>query len=122
MQFESKPESAYDSDSSFDTDSEDGRAGRQQNDDDPMVEYEDEFGRMRTARQSEVPRHLLHKEEEVDPDESVVISFGTVTLVYLRASAGILLFGIRCTTTRRTSPRRNELRRSRKRWRKRINR
>lgn len=40
---------------------------------DPMVEYEDEFGRMRTARLSEVPRDLLHKQEdeveqEEDPD------------------------------------------------------
>ncbi|KDQ57185.1 hypothetical protein JAAARDRAFT_194353 [Jaapia argillacea MUCL 33604] len=26
--------------------------------DDPIVEYEDEFGRLRTARKSEVPRHL----------------------------------------------------------------
>lgn len=26
--------------------------------DDPIVEYEDEFGRMRTARRSEVPRNL----------------------------------------------------------------
>ena len=26
--------------------------------DDPIIEYEDEFGRMRTARRSEVPRNL----------------------------------------------------------------
>ncbi|KAH9936063.1 hypothetical protein B0H21DRAFT_825537 [Amylocystis lapponica] len=41
--------------------------------DDPIVEYEDEFGRMRTARKSEVPRHLLEPpkqetEAEFDPD------------------------------------------------------
>ncbi|KAG2017904.1 hypothetical protein CC2G_007365 [Coprinopsis cinerea AmutBmut pab1-1] len=35
-------------------------------DDDPIVEYEDEFGRVRTARRSEVPRHLL-KDDEDDP-------------------------------------------------------
>jgi len=38
--------------------------------DDPIIEYEDEFGRLRTSRRSEVPRHLLHKsqdeEEEID--------------------------------------------------------
>ncbi|TFK27214.1 hypothetical protein FA15DRAFT_686060 [Coprinopsis marcescibilis] len=38
------------------------------NDDDPMVEYEDEFGRLRTSRRSEVPRHLLRGEDdEQDP-------------------------------------------------------
>ncbi|KAH9850253.1 hypothetical protein C2E23DRAFT_317241 [Lenzites betulinus] len=40
--------------------------------DDPVIEYEDEFGRMRTARRSEVPRELLpqaddEKEEDFDP-------------------------------------------------------
>lgn len=37
--------------------------------DDPIIEYEDEFGRLRTSRRSEVPRHLLPKpqdEEGVD--------------------------------------------------------
>ena len=38
--------------------------------DDPIVEYEDEFGRVRTARRSEVPRNLvLNHEDEVDEDE-----------------------------------------------------
>jgi len=38
--------------------------------DDPVVEYEDEFGRVRTARRSEVPRNLvLNREDEVDEDE-----------------------------------------------------
>jgi len=32
-----------------------------------MVEYEDEFGRIRTAKRSEVPRNLvLNQEDEVD--------------------------------------------------------
>ncbi|KZP00644.1 hypothetical protein CALVIDRAFT_533656 [Calocera viscosa TUFC12733] len=38
-------------------------------DDDPMVEYEDEFGRMRTARRSEVPRHLVNRPEEETPED-----------------------------------------------------
>lgn len=33
-----------------------------------MVEYEGEFGRMRTARKSEVPRHLLPPEEVPEED------------------------------------------------------
>lgn len=38
--------------------------------DDPIVEYEDEFGRVRTARRSEVPRNLvLNREDEIDEDE-----------------------------------------------------
>ncbi|KAI0635661.1 hypothetical protein C8Q77DRAFT_1216266 [Trametes polyzona] len=46
-----------------------------QDDDDPIVEYEDEFGRVRTARRSEIPRHLLpdrEKEQEEEEDEYVV--------------------------------------------------
>ncbi|KAG6374479.1 hypothetical protein JVT61DRAFT_4522 [Boletus reticuloceps] len=44
-------------------------------DDDPVIEYEDEFGRLRTGRRSEVPRHLLHKsqDEEEDVDDGDVI-------------------------------------------------
>ncbi|KAJ6505956.1 hypothetical protein DFH09DRAFT_1335042 [Mycena vulgaris] len=44
-------------------------------DDDPIVEYEDEFGRMRTARRSEVPRALVPTPEEqaYDEDEDLVI-------------------------------------------------
>ncbi|EED82162.1 predicted protein [Postia placenta Mad-698-R] len=39
--------------------------------DDPIVEYEDEFGRMRTGRRSEIPRHLMpqpegEKEEDIE--------------------------------------------------------
>lgn len=36
--------------------------------DDPIVEYEDEFGRVRSARRSEVPRNLIPEPEE-GPDE-----------------------------------------------------
>ena len=37
--------------------------------DDPIVEYEDEFGRVRTARRSEVPRDLLPSRREEDNDD-----------------------------------------------------
>ncbi|KAH7884511.1 hypothetical protein F5I97DRAFT_1929367 [Phlebopus sp. FC_14] len=44
--------------------------------DDPIIEYEDEFGRIRTGRKSEVPRHLLPRahdnEEELDEDQDVI--------------------------------------------------
>ncbi|KAI0691522.1 hypothetical protein C8T65DRAFT_834153 [Cerioporus squamosus] len=36
----------------------------QDEDDDPIMEYEDEFGRTCSARRSEIPRHLLPKPEE----------------------------------------------------------
>ena len=37
---------------------------------DPIVEYEDEFGRIRTAPRSEVPRNFRpDSEEDVDEDE-----------------------------------------------------
>ncbi|KAG2133647.1 uncharacterized protein EDB93DRAFT_859841 [Suillus bovinus] len=38
-----------------------------QDDDDPIIEYEDEFGRQRTGRKSEVPRHLLPRSEDTEP-------------------------------------------------------
>ncbi|KAI5120203.1 hypothetical protein M0805_006309 [Coniferiporia weirii] len=44
-------------------------------DDDPIIEYEDEFGRMRTARRSEVPRDLMpnaEAEEAVEDDPFVI--------------------------------------------------
>lgn len=36
---------------------------------DPVVEYEDEFGRIRTAPRSEVPRHLAPQPAQEDEDE-----------------------------------------------------
>lgn len=36
--------------------------------DDPVIEYEDEFGRLRTARRSNVPRGLMPAQQE-EPDE-----------------------------------------------------
>jgi hypothetical protein len=37
--------------------------------DDSIVEYEDEFGRIRTARRSEVPRNLRPESKDDDEDE-----------------------------------------------------
>lgn len=46
-----------------------------EDDDDPIIEYEDEFGRVRTARRSEVPRELLPRNDpdNQDSDEDLVI-------------------------------------------------
>lgn len=41
--------------------------------DDPIIEYEDEFGRIRTARRSEVPRDVLPPEP--DEDEYVTMIY-----------------------------------------------
>ena len=35
---------------------------------DPIVEYEDEFGRIRTARRSEVPRTVLEQQRQAEED------------------------------------------------------
>ncbi|CAL1716520.1 unnamed protein product [Somion occarium] len=40
-----------------------------ENEDDPVIEYEDEFGRVRTARKSEIPRHLLPPDPNAEPPE-----------------------------------------------------
>ena len=37
--------------------------------DDPIIEYEDEFGRVRTGRKSEIPRHLLPPDPNEEPPE-----------------------------------------------------
>jgi len=45
-------------------------------DDDPIVEYQDEFGRTRTARRSEVPRNLLEptiQEAEINRDDEYAL-------------------------------------------------
>ncbi|KAK7690787.1 hypothetical protein QCA50_005887 [Cerrena zonata] len=39
------------------------------NDDDLIIEYEDEFGRMRTGRKSEIPRNLLPRDPNEEPDD-----------------------------------------------------
>ncbi|KAH7911089.1 hypothetical protein BJ138DRAFT_33155 [Hygrophoropsis aurantiaca] len=44
--------------------------------DDPIVEYEDEFGRIRTGRRSEIPRNLLSRSQDhelsADDDQDVI--------------------------------------------------
>ncbi|KAG5720892.1 hypothetical protein E4T56_gene8796, partial [Termitomyces sp. T112] len=46
---------------------------RPNEEDDPMVEYEDEFGRIRTVRRSEVPRDFASAVNEPDEDEDIII-------------------------------------------------
>ncbi|PFH53052.1 hypothetical protein AMATHDRAFT_138402 [Amanita thiersii Skay4041] len=70
VDFDSRPADAYESDS--DAVDESLTVPRPPDDqDDPIVEYEDEFGRIRTAPRSEVPRNLLPPEP--DEDEDIVI-------------------------------------------------
>ncbi|KAF8206519.1 hypothetical protein K438DRAFT_1578109 [Mycena galopus ATCC 62051] len=75
VDFDSKPSDHYESDSDdVDESVEVARPPAGGDQDDPIVEYEDEFGRMRTARRSEVPRDLVRPTEpEVDEDEDLVI-------------------------------------------------
>ncbi|KAG5638902.1 hypothetical protein H0H81_008963 [Sphagnurus paluster] len=72
VDFDSKPGDNYESDSG-DVD-ESIELARPLDHDDPIVEYEDEFGRIRTARRSEVPRELAPApQEEHDEDEDIII-------------------------------------------------
>ncbi|THH09312.1 hypothetical protein EW145_g2119 [Phellinidium pouzarii] len=76
VQFDSKPVSDHFSSDSEDVD-ESLTVPKPLDEDDPLVEYEDEFGRMRTVRRSEVPRDLVRNaeaEEAVDDDPFVVIN------------------------------------------------
>lgn len=72
VDFDSKTMDRYESDSD-DVDESLTVPRAQEYDDDPVIEYEDEFGRIRTARRSEVPRHLLptSKDQEIG-DEDVI--------------------------------------------------
>ncbi|KAF9468133.1 hypothetical protein BDZ94DRAFT_1280013 [Collybia nuda] len=64
VDFELKPiDGSYESDSD-DVDESIEIARPPNDEDDPLVEYEDEFGRIRTARQSEVPRNFASQFEE----------------------------------------------------------
>ncbi|KAF7327621.1 hypothetical protein MKEN_00341400 [Mycena kentingensis (nom. inval.)] len=73
VDFDSKPSDHYESDSD-DVDESLVVPKAPDDDDDPIVEYQDEFGRMRTARRSEVPRDIVPiGEEEHDSDEDLVI-------------------------------------------------
>ncbi|EJD06409.1 uncharacterized protein FOMMEDRAFT_151670 [Fomitiporia mediterranea MF3/22] len=74
VDFDAKPDDHFSSDSE-DVDESLIAPKALDDDDDPLVEYEDEFGRMRTARKSEVPRNLLPSaqvEEEDNYDPFVV--------------------------------------------------
>jgi hypothetical protein len=42
--------------------------------DDPVIEYKDEFGRSRQGRRSEVPRHLLPRQANDENEDECVIS------------------------------------------------
>ncbi|KAI0734212.1 hypothetical protein C8Q72DRAFT_454987 [Fomitopsis betulina] len=47
--------------------------------DDPIVEYEDEFGRVRTGRKSEIPRHLLQPEgDQQDKEDDPYVLYNPV--------------------------------------------
>ncbi|EIW83981.1 hypothetical protein CONPUDRAFT_151027 [Coniophora puteana RWD-64-598 SS2] len=75
VDFDSKyDEDAYESDSDEVDESLTVPKAPNEEEDDPTIEYEDEFGRIRTAPRSEVPRHLLPKdpEFEVADDEDVI--------------------------------------------------
>ena len=51
-----------------------------------MVEYEDEFGRIRTARQSEVPRNFVPPPEDEQDEDEYVAKFTSFHLVSLNNS------------------------------------
>ena len=65
-QFDSKPIEPYEADSNDVDESLTVPSRPEDDEDDPIIEYEDEFGRVRTGRRSEVPRHLLKEDEEED--------------------------------------------------------
>jgi len=71
VDFDSKPDDPYESHS--DDVDESLTVPVPEEDNDPVIEYEDEFGRLRTAKRSEVPRHLLPREDGAGDDDGVVI-------------------------------------------------
>lgn len=75
VDFDSKPVSEfYQADSEDEDESLTVPRPPENHEDDPIVEYEDEFGRIRTARRSEVPRDLAPSGgEEPDDDEDIII-------------------------------------------------
>ncbi|THH31450.1 hypothetical protein EUX98_g2744 [Antrodiella citrinella] len=68
VDFDSKPAGEWESDSD-DVDESLTVPKASANDDDPEIEYEDEFGRQRTARRSDIPRHLLPPDSDNEPPE-----------------------------------------------------
>ncbi|KAI0072538.1 hypothetical protein K474DRAFT_1678587 [Panus rudis PR-1116 ss-1] len=74
VDFDSKPIDSYESDS--DDVDESLTVPKPPNDeDDPIIEYEDEFGRVRTGRKSEIPRHLLPPDSNEEPPEDDIDPF-----------------------------------------------
>ncbi|KAI0314607.1 hypothetical protein OF83DRAFT_1293767 [Amylostereum chailletii] len=70
VDFDAKPDDPYESDS--DDADESLTVPQELRQDDPVIEYEDEFGRVRSAPRSEVPRHLLPLNPQIgkeDPDD-----------------------------------------------------
>lgn len=58
-----------------------GRSQAVNSDEDPMTEYEDEFGRMRRVRRSEVPRSVLRNKQKTEEDlyDEDLVSYGPST-------------------------------------------
>ena len=79
QQFDSKPIDSYESDSDDVDESLTVPQRPEEDEDDPIIEYEDEFGRVRTGRRSEVPRHLLKEDEEEDIECALSLSVCFVT-------------------------------------------
>ncbi|KAI0925988.1 hypothetical protein AcV5_008570 [Taiwanofungus camphoratus] len=69
VDFEQKPIDSYESDSDDVDESLTVPKLSTEVDNDPIVEYKDEFGRMRTTRRSEIPRHLAPSTSNVEPDD-----------------------------------------------------
>ncbi|THH02798.1 hypothetical protein EW026_g116 [Hermanssonia centrifuga] len=77
VDFDSKPAEAYESDSD-DVDESLTVPKPSGEEDDPIIEYEDEFGRARTGRRSEIPRHLLENEEAAEEDIDPFVIYNPV--------------------------------------------
>ncbi|KZT07629.1 uncharacterized protein LAESUDRAFT_651046 [Laetiporus sulphureus 93-53] len=71
VDFDSKAMDAYESDSDDVDESLTVPRRPAEEEDDPIIEYEDEFGRIRSGRRSEVPRHLLPQMETTKQGEDI---------------------------------------------------
>ncbi|CAE6380129.1 unnamed protein product [Rhizoctonia solani] len=80
-------DSGNDTDSSGDRDRDESLIVPGRDEDDPVIEYEDEFGRIRTARRSEIPRDRLpenfnpfsRSERSVPADDDPDVVYGRAT-------------------------------------------
>jgi hypothetical protein len=57
-----------------------------QGEDDPIVEYEDEFGRIRSARKSEVPRNLVKHDYDLPTERDVECVFHSHSNAWLSST------------------------------------